>query len=879
VTDSSSVDTPTEATASGDLVEARPAAAVAVGERLGERYVVTAFLGEGGMGAVYRAHDEKLGEDVALKIVRDTARGNALRDETRLAQKVTHPNVCRTYDLEEVAGHQLVKMEYVAGQTLLARLAASGKLAIDEAVRIARAIAEGLAAAHEQGIVHRDLKPANVMLSGERVVLMDFGIARRIASETGKTAGTIGYMAPEQIANFRIDGRADLYSLGCVLYEMLAGERVFGAARGQIELAVHHVSVPAPDVREVRAETPRWLARAVAYLLAKEPAARTLGAARLRAGPRRLRRFALPAAAFVLAAVGAGLTWSSRSVVAPCAGIEQRLAGVWDPAIRAAVHTAFAKTGKSFAEASFSGLAQALDDYSAGWTAAVTDSCRATRVRGEQTEDVMALREECFDERLAELRALSRLLGDADVKLVEKGNAVVTELPPIDGCSNVAMLRAPGLPPIGLEAPAHQLAMDVAASHAELIAAHSLPALVASQGAVERARALHWEPALASAYDVRCHALAASGNIPDALDACKEATWAGMRGKRDDILANGALSVALLLAETKPQDAEVWVDLGNAAAIRAGLGPQLDTRRYAIAAEVAADRGDLNTAVALFDKAYVAATRAFGSKDALQLMWIETDFASTLSKAGACGLAVPHYEHALLLTNRNFGPDYPEIARLWSNVGLCYRHVGELAKAHDALSRALAMREQQFGKQHPYLVASLDNYAELLAEEGDRVTAFALMERAKTIAAVVPGTAHPVYHQVVTDYAQLLVDAGRLADARAAIDQVLELERAAGSAVLPKTLTVRASLALAEHHWAEAAQLAEQAIAGFEAQGGKDQPELWQPLAYLASAKLQQHDRETARTVLQRAIAVADKAHIPEHDLAATRALVAEANK
>src|SRR5439155_23897612 len=156
-------------------------------------------------------------------------RDDALLDETRLAQKVTHPSVCRTYDLEEIAGHLLVKMEYVAGDTLTARLSATGRFAIDEAVRIARAIADGLAAAHEQGIVHRDLKPSNVMLSRNRVVLMDFGIARRIASASGKTAGTLGYMAPEQIANLTVDGRADLYALGCVLYAMLTGEQVFEA--------------------------------------------------------------------------------------------------------------------------------------------------------------------------------------------------------------------------------------------------------------------------------------------------------------------------------------------------------------------------------------------------------------------------------------------------------------------------------------------------------------------------------------------------------------------------------------------------------------------------------------------------------------------------
>jgi hypothetical protein len=287
----------TDATAPGprDL-----AVTLVIGERIADRYLVRSFLGEGGMGAVYRAFDETLGEDIALKVVRGTGVGQTLRDEVRLAQKVTHANVCRTYDLEEAGGHHFVKMELVEGETLAARLARTGKLPVAEAVRIALAIADGLAAAHAKGIVHRDLKPGNVMLSGDRVVLMDFGIARLIARPADGLAGTIGYMAPEQITEGAIDGRADLYSLGCVLYEMLAGEPLFGDAK-RFDLAVRHASTPAPDVRFSRPEVPGWLARAVHDLLAKVPDRRDAGVARLRAGPRSPLRIVVPIGLVVVA--------------------------------------------------------------------------------------------------------------------------------------------------------------------------------------------------------------------------------------------------------------------------------------------------------------------------------------------------------------------------------------------------------------------------------------------------------------------------------------------------------------------------------------------------------------------------------------------------
>src|SRR5215470_446702 len=149
-------------------------------EWLGKRYRVLRVLGRGGMGAVYLAVDEALVCEVALKKI--TAPGDVLarlRDEVRLAQKVTHQNVCRTYDLHEVDGHWLLIMEYIPGKTLADRLKA-GRLPVREIVRIARDICAGLAAAHQKGVVHRDLKPHNVMLEDGtgRVVLMDFGIAR-----------------------------------------------------------------------------------------------------------------------------------------------------------------------------------------------------------------------------------------------------------------------------------------------------------------------------------------------------------------------------------------------------------------------------------------------------------------------------------------------------------------------------------------------------------------------------------------------------------------------------------------------------------------------------------------------------------------------------
>ncbi len=292
------------------------AGSLATGSFVGKRYRVERLVGTGGMGAVYVASDVVLGKEVALKVVHERFAGDVgrLRDEVFLAHEVTHRNVCRTYDLEEVDGHWLVKMEYIDGQTLAARVAAAGRLSIPEACAIARQIAVGLAAAHERGVVHRDLKPQNILIERDtkRVVLMDFGLARlsELAGLSAEgVAGTPEFMAPEQARGREVDGRADLYALGCVLYYMLTGQVVF---RGKTAMAaaLRHVEDPPPEPRAVRPEIPAWLAQLILRLLEKDPARRPADAAQvataLAGPPQRWRRVAVVA---LLAAAFGGVVW------------------------------------------------------------------------------------------------------------------------------------------------------------------------------------------------------------------------------------------------------------------------------------------------------------------------------------------------------------------------------------------------------------------------------------------------------------------------------------------------------------------------------------------------------------------------------------------
>ena len=246
------------------------------------RYSLVRLLGRGGMGSVYEARDTLVGDVVALKTLelgRD-ASPEALERfsrEVRLARRVSHPHVARTHDLGTHEGQAFLTMEYVKGEDLWVLLTRERALAPVRAARIALAIAEGLAAAHAAGVVHRDLKPANILIEpGGRVVLTDFGIARAVVGEaaarTGGPVGTPMYMAPEQVSGEPVDGRADLYALGLVLFEMLTGEAPFPAETPWATAMLRLRQAP-PDLRG-RPSVPAPLGALVHHCLGRAPEAR-----------------------------------------------------------------------------------------------------------------------------------------------------------------------------------------------------------------------------------------------------------------------------------------------------------------------------------------------------------------------------------------------------------------------------------------------------------------------------------------------------------------------------------------------------------------------------------------------------------------------------
>jgi serine/threonine-protein kinase len=258
---------------------------VAPGSLMGRRFQVLSLLGSGGMGVVYKARDRELDDLVALKVLRrdlwgDRAQLERLKSELKLARRITHPNVLRTYDFGELDRVAFISMEYVRGVTLRYMLDQTHRLPYSAALRLAKQLCAGLSAAHAVGVIHRDIKPENLILEATgNAKLMDFGIARPVSrlqpgqTQAGFIVGTPQYLAPEQVQGGEIDTRADIYSAGVVLYEIFTGEVPFRGATA-MEVVLKHLQQEPPPPHEHWSEIPQRLEAAILRCLRKNPGER-----------------------------------------------------------------------------------------------------------------------------------------------------------------------------------------------------------------------------------------------------------------------------------------------------------------------------------------------------------------------------------------------------------------------------------------------------------------------------------------------------------------------------------------------------------------------------------------------------------------------------
>ncbi len=444
-----------------------------------DRFELLEELGQGAMGKIYRAHDPKLGREVALKIVRaevasEAATRRMLREARGLAS-LSHPNVVSVFEVGPAPVGIWIAMEYVPGQTLRNWLEQPHRWQDRLAMLIAAG--RGLAAAHAAGLVHRDFKPDNVMVGLDgRARVLDFGLAESIearaqlsstidsfvsesSSRPGSgaeleqtleaasraTGGTPSYMAPEAFSGEDVGPHTDQWAYCVTLYEALTGRRPFvGSTLAQLMECIHAES-PADLGRKTG--VPDRVAAAISRGLAKQPRDRWPDMNALldeleKALSGRRRRLAAAGLSLIVGIAAGSLTVARVLTPPQCVIDTSALAGVWDEAKRDALHVRFAATELEFAERSLTHVEAALDDWAAAWVVGQQQACEATRVLGVASEALLDQRSACFARKRGELRAIVELLLAGDAEVVANSPELVAQLPRLADCSDPQLLES-----------------------------------------------------------------------------------------------------------------------------------------------------------------------------------------------------------------------------------------------------------------------------------------------------------------------------------------------------------------------------------------------------------------------------------------------------
>jgi eukaryotic-like serine/threonine-protein kinase len=857
----------------------RSPAGLDTGTTLG-RYVVTGRLGAGAMGVVYAAFDPQLDRKVAIKILRNepmevgskaSLRSNGherLLREAKAMAKLHHPNVIVVHDVGTVDDQVFIAMEHLDGGTLHDHLKEEPRPWRDVLDKLRRAGA-GLAAAHEAGIVHRDFKPHNVLLGRDgRVCVMDFGLAQTGASSTwvddgpgdattestddstdalsrltrtGAIVGTPAYMAPEQHSQGVVDARSDQFSFCVAFYEGLYGVRPFEG--DTLATLAYHVlrgeQRPPPADRIV----PRWLHRIVTRGLSVDPDDRYASMAELLAQldvhPARRRRWAVGLAATTFAGLGVAVSAMGRSDRATCTGGRERVDEVWNEPARQQVREAFVATGESSASDIWSSIERDLDAYAHNWATMHKEACEATRLRGEQSEELLDRRMLCLEQRRRGLDELVKLLGDADDHLVHRARGLVDKRSRLEPCADAQGLLA-GVEPA--DPAVRERVLGAEAVLKKVMMLRDVSRFDAAQTALDE---------VAAEIDTLAHAPTRVALL------YLQSAVAGDMGRLDDA-ERLAYDSAVLAAECGDDAAaaRAWTGLVRIVGLQRRKFEELPPILKAAEAAVARISDEFLRA------GYLATV---GTVDIVRERYAEAE--QPLREA-----------HRLM--SRIMGPEDPRTLDAYEMLAVSLQYQDRIDEAEPIFREIVAAYEKREAP-HPALGQTLGNLATLVELKGDDEEARAIHHRALEVLLATYGPDHPV---VATVHYHL----GKLARRKGELDIAanhLERERE----ILTKAHGPNAQPVGYSHHGQGQLELAREqpdaAIASFrraieiwEASLGSEHIRLAEPLTGIARAHMMAGRADAAVPSLERALGLREAADGAEStDLAVTKSILARA--
>ncbi len=757
-------ETPFEAVSFGD--DAPPA-------RLG-RFAVLRRLGSGGMGVVYAAYDDRLDRKVAIKVLHaeateeSTGRARLVREAQAMA-KVSHPNVAHVYEVSQHEGRVYVVMQFIDGVDLRAWQEERSP-AWSEVVQAYIQAARGLAAAHAAGLVHRDFKPSNVMIDKDaHVSVLDFGIARlqdellptpaldwapsdleldALRTRTGALVGTPAYLPPEVVRGGRADARSDQFSFCVSMFETVYGERPFGGATtAEVLLAMLEGRPP----QRPEGNVPSWVHRVLVRGLSLDPAERFASMDALveeierNVRPRR-GRVGLYMLAGVVCAGGIATAVRGNAETDPCPIDRGSMGEAWSEARRSDVELAFAGLSASFSDATWSRLDRRLEGYAQEWVDAMRDACEATRVRGVQSERMFDARSSCLADRRRSFDALTRVLSDVDVEMLEQTDDLLATLPPVRACDQPTTKVEPEAPPGSKE--------TIAAILDGLARARALDSVGRREEAseiadtlIERADAVAYPP-LQRAVTHGVGQLSRNATQYDrALSLFRRAYFDHVGAGDMDAASNVALDLAELhVQRAEPLAATEWAR--HAEAALASMTPEPPARRIDLLrarAGIARHAAKHEQAVGLLEGALEIA-----QDNDLSTHTLQSELAVVLSWMGKWGRAIELHDAEIADCGERLGSEHPECLRVEANLAFALLKKGDVEQARVRFDDLIARARSTFtGDLVGGIDAILNNAAGAYERVGLYDAAIGLFEEvhASRLERLGPGhplTAHPL---------------------------------------------------------------------------------------------------------------------------------------
>ena len=781
------------------------------------RYVVLGIAGHGGMGVVYRAYDPNLQREVALKLLRGRRSNQAaaearLRREAQAMARVSHPNVLPVYDVGIFEGRVFVAMEFLEGQTLGEWLE-HGSRPWSEIVALFVQAARGLAAAHRVGLVHRDFKPANVIIGADgRARVMDFGLARLAGPESsapsnlgdpafdvgsvndldtqltavGSVVGTPRYMAPEQHFAGAIDGRSDQFSFCVALYEALYRVRAF-VGENLVELAQRKQEGELAHAH-ADAAAPSWVRRVVLRGMAgrsedRYPTMDALVEALDRDPSSRRRRLAFAAVGGV---VLTGAIATAAFVVVnnrPCRDADRKLVGVWDDDRRASVEQAMKATGVPFADDTWVLVRDDLDVHANRWIEAHDGACAATKIYGEQSEELLDLRMVCLERQRTELAALVDLFTRADAGVVEEAVRAAASLGSPSDCSNTEELLARVRPPSDPAASERIEWIQEQLAHGKALASSgkARDAIGVLEPVAAAARDIGWRPLEAETIAALADAVGDDGQLTRDRELALEAFGAALAGNASRTAAEVATDIAYIDGYElhRSADAHHWAMIARALVETLGGDVRTESSIDNAEAITYVGEGDYERAQRLVDSS-LARLRS-DDPDNPHLAVVSGTLGALLAQRGQYAGARRYLEESITLHEQHFGKHHPRIQLMLSNLAAVAMFEGRYADALTELQSIAATQEELLGADHPDLSNTLNNLANALRMNGRIDEAIATHRRVLAMRERAYGPRSIQVAQTLDNLGVALRKADRLAEAREFITRARDIR----AAILP----------------------------------------------------------------------------------------------